>query len=224
MRQRMRQNMTSVISNDNELLASTLHPPVESEKIRSLDTDPKELVRFLAPTPAPLLGLKQHRILEPSSRVSAATTASRARLNSNEETFNGTRCNDRKGRCKTTALVLTPSELRKWEVRNCNFAREMELRSSDESVISTATTVITCHRRVMSSVRLFGERTFIDLIVLLNFGVVHSRSSHQVVPAPLTFAIFFIRTRRIRRTRSRRIQLQIYMNRLNYYVLSLKQI
>ncbi|CAI5726098.1 unnamed protein product [Peronospora farinosa] len=143
----MRQTMMSVISNNNEMLASTLHPPVENEKT-SLDTDPNELVLFPAPTPVPLLGLRQHQILKPTSRVSAATLASRARLNSFEERFNETRCNAKKGRHKTTALA---SELHKWEVRHRNPAKEIELRSSDESVIFTATTMITCQWRAMSS-------------------------------------------------------------------------
>ncbi|CAH0490170.1 unnamed protein product [Peronospora farinosa] len=144
----MRQKMMSVISNNNnEMLASTLHPPVENEK-SSLDTDPNELVLFPAPTPVPLLGLRQHQILKPTSRVSAATPTSQARLNSFEERFNETRCNAKKERHKTTALA---SELHKWEVIHRNPAKEIELRSSDESVISTATTMITCHRRVMSS-------------------------------------------------------------------------
>ncbi|CAI5736724.1 unnamed protein product [Peronospora destructor] len=79
----MRQNMMSVIFNDNELLASTLQSHVESEK-RSFDTGPSELVLFTAPTPAPLLGLKQHRVLKSNPRVSAATSTSQARLNSLE--------------------------------------------------------------------------------------------------------------------------------------------
>ena len=155
----MRQNLMSVSSNDNKLLSCTLQPPepsVESEK-RSLDADSNELV--LCPAPATVLlrrplslGFGQQRISKSSPRLSAVTQAFRARFNSFEERPNESRCHDRKGRRKTTTPVLSPSTMRKWEVRNFTPATEIELHSSDESVISTATTVTTCHRRVTSSV------------------------------------------------------------------------
>ncbi|KAL4162824.1 hypothetical protein PRNP1_003356 [Phytophthora ramorum] len=130
--------------------------PIKSEKESPTDIDPDELAFFPVQAPVLLrtlsLGLSEQRTLKPSPRLTAAIRASRARLNSFEERPNMSKHRDRKGRRKTTALVLSPNMRRKFGEKISSSVKENELRASDESVTSTASTIITCHRRVTSSI------------------------------------------------------------------------
>ncbi|KAK1943931.1 hypothetical protein P3T76_005327 [Phytophthora citrophthora] len=126
--------------------------PIKTERNSLADINPDELAFF--PIQAPILlrtlslGISEQRTMRPSPRLTAAIRASRARLNSFEEKPEQPA---RKGRRKTTALVFDRDLM---EIP-CNPAKKNELRSSNESVASTASTVVTCHRRVTSSVRCY---------------------------------------------------------------------
>ncbi|KAL3658513.1 hypothetical protein V7S43_016397 [Phytophthora oleae] len=122
--------------------------PIKTERNSLADIDPHELAFFPVQAPVLLrtlsLGISEQRTMRPSPRLTAAIRASRARLNSFEEKPGQPA---RKGRRKTTALVFDHDLL---EIPR-SPAKKNELRTSDESVMSTASTVVTCHRRVTSS-------------------------------------------------------------------------
>ncbi|CAH0481664.1 unnamed protein product [Peronospora belbahrii] len=154
----MRQNLMSVTFDDKELQFSTLRPlqpPTGSEKW-SLDTGPNEFVLYpatdLVPSHTLSLGRSQEEhIVKPSPRLPVPTQTSRASSNSIEERPNERKYHGRDGHHNTTDLVLSPSTISKWEDRSCTAAKENELCRSDESILSTATTVIACRRRITSS-------------------------------------------------------------------------
>ncbi|KAG7386982.1 hypothetical protein PHYPSEUDO_014858 [Phytophthora pseudosyringae] len=156
----MRKNLMPVSTRDSEhqteLFTSTPPlSPIKSDDKSLADLDPEELAFFPAQAPVLLrtlsLGISEQRTLRPSPRLTAAIRASRARLNNFEERPSELKHRDSKGRRKTTALVLSPSVRYKREDETISPAKENELRTSNESVSSAATTVIACHRRVMSS-------------------------------------------------------------------------
>lgn len=129
--------------------------PNESEN-QSLEVEPVNLAFFPVQAPVLLrtisLGTSEQATFPSSSHVSGAIRASRTRLNSFDEMpFGNSQHQDSKGRRKTTALVLTPSSGHADESELSQLGTENETRVSTESVSSTATTVIACHRRVTSS-------------------------------------------------------------------------
>uniref|UniRef100_H3GI48 FHA domain-containing protein n=1 Tax=Phytophthora ramorum TaxID=164328 RepID=H3GI48_PHYRM len=157
----MKQHLMPASSSGTEHRSGSSTPtpplsPIKSEKESPTDIDPDELAFFPVQAPVLLrtlsLGLSEQRTLKPSPRLTAAIRASRARLNSFEERPNMSKHRDRKGRRKTTALVLSPNMRRKFGEKISSSVKENELRASDESVTSTASTIITCHRRVTSSI------------------------------------------------------------------------
>ncbi|KAG3021596.1 hypothetical protein PC123_g8677 [Phytophthora cactorum] len=140
--------------------------PIKRESKSLADIDPDELATFPAPAPVLLrtlsLGIDDQRTIRPSPRLTAAIRASRARLNSFEEKLSGPKHHDSKGRRKTTALAFSPSIRFNHEGVKISPVKENELRTSDESIASTATTVITYHRRVTSSFS-SGSASSVDL-------------------------------------------------------------
>ncbi|GMF27478.1 unnamed protein product [Phytophthora fragariaefolia] len=128
--------------------------PIKGEKNTLTDVDPEDLAFFPVQTPILLrtlsLGISDQRTLRPSPRLTAAIRASRARLNSFEEKPTEMKHRD-KGRRKTTALVQGPSVAGKTKEQVSSPTKQNELRTSDESVASTASTIITSHRRVTTS-------------------------------------------------------------------------
>ncbi|KUF99809.1 hypothetical protein AM588_10009745 [Phytophthora nicotianae] len=145
---------TNLMSSDSECQPSASTPalsPIKSEK-NAMGQD-----ELAFPAPAPILlrtlslGISEQRTIRPSPRLTAAIRASRTCLNSFEEKLSGPKHHDFKGRRKTTALVLSPSIRLNHEGATISPVKESELRTSNESIASTATTVITCHRRVTSS-------------------------------------------------------------------------
>ncbi|KAE8902117.1 hypothetical protein PF005_g22718 [Phytophthora fragariae] len=134
---------------------STPTPPLSPIKKSPTDIDPDDLAFFPVQAPVLLrtlsLGISEQRTLRPSPRLTAAIRASRARLNSFEEKPGEMKHRDHKGWRKTTALVLGQALPSKLKEQISSPAKQNELRTSDESVASTATTVVTCHRRITSS-------------------------------------------------------------------------
>ncbi|KAJ8550629.1 hypothetical protein ON010_g10440 [Phytophthora cinnamomi] len=152
----MRQHLMPVAEHPSGV--STPTPPlspIKGDEKSATGIDPDELALF--PVQAPLLlrtlslGISEQRTLRPSPRLTAAIRASRARQNSFEENPCEMKHRDNKGRRKTTALVLGQVMGGKSKEKANSPVKQNELRTSDESVASTATTIVTCHRRVTSS-------------------------------------------------------------------------
>ncbi|KAL7688558.1 putative forkhead-associated (FHA) domain, SMAD/FHA domain superfamily [Plasmopara halstedii] len=127
----------------------------EREKQSCVNIDSDELAFFSVQTPVLLrtisLGMSEQQTPLPSPRSSASTRASRSRLNSCDGTFIERKRQDSNGRRKTTALVLSPSLLYQNGVELSPSVKENELRTSNDSISSSATTITACHRRVTSS-------------------------------------------------------------------------
>lgn len=139
--------------------------PIKTERNSLADINPDELAFFPVQAPVLLrtlsLGISEQRTMRPSPRLTAAIRASRARLNSFEEKPDQSA---RKGRRKTTALVFDRDLM---EIPR-SPAKKNELRTSNESVASTASTVVTCHRRVTSSVS-SGSADSVDLCDFMGY-------------------------------------------------------
>lgn len=160
----MRTHLMSGDTNEASPTSTSALSPSKSE-INFLEHD--DLTCFPAPAPVLLrtlsLGISEQRSIRPSPRLTAAIRASRARLNSFEEKVS---TRDSKGRRKTTALVFSPSIRLHHEGATISPVKESELRTSSESIASTASTVITCHRRVTSSL---SSATSVDLCDFLGY-------------------------------------------------------
>ncbi|GMF34155.1 unnamed protein product [Phytophthora lilii] len=173
----MKQHLMPVSSSDSEHRSGSSTPtpplsPIKSENKSLAYIDPQELAFFPVQAPVLLrtlsLGISEQRTLRPSPRLTAAIRASRARLNSFEEKPESKHC-DRKGRRKTTALVLNPGMQDQIDDQVRSPAKPNELRTSDDSVASTATTVVTCHRRVTRSQLSSGSASSVDLCDFMGY-------------------------------------------------------
>ncbi|POM60348.1 hypothetical protein PHPALM_30807 [Phytophthora palmivora] len=148
----MRQNLMPVSSNDNKHRSGSSTPPAPLSPIKNVnkslaDIDPDKLALF----PSLSLGITEQRTIRPSPRLTAAIRASRVRLNSFEDKPDQPQHHDWKGRRKTSARTFGPS-MSKIQGASISPLKKNELRTSDESIASTATTVVTCHRRITRSV------------------------------------------------------------------------
>ncbi|TDH70307.1 hypothetical protein CCR75_001654 [Bremia lactucae] len=80
----------------------------------------------------------------------------------NDNTTDRLQHNKLKNRRKTTPLVLNLDQLRQLERETMCVENKLKVYSSTESIASTASTVITCHRRITSSVSSESARS-VDL-------------------------------------------------------------
>ncbi|KAG7383686.1 hypothetical protein PHYBOEH_009814 [Phytophthora boehmeriae] len=100
------------------------------------------------------LGISGQRTIKPSPRLAAAIRASRSRLNSFEDRSSEPstpKINKSRWRRRSMELALSPNKSARKIILT---KRSDELRSSGESVASSAATEITCHRRVTRSLSL----------------------------------------------------------------------